>query len=68
MTGTMPRGLFEVRTQSKKFMDHVWGDKELKDENDESTENPEMLDIPTAERQPQSDVIQNVQRYTGYLK
>jgi len=54
--------------KAKKFMDHVQGDKELKEENNESAENSEIVNIPNAEAvtegQTQSDGIQNIHDFT----
>ena len=59
---------YEVGIKAKKFMDHVQGDKASKDENDESADNSEIVNIPTAEAagegQQQSDGIQNMQDAT----
>ena len=51
--------------KAKKFMDHVQDDKASKNENDESADYSEIVNIPTAEAvgegQQQSDGIQNMQ-------
>ena len=54
--------------KAKTFMDHVQDDKASKDENDESADNSEIVNIPTAEAVAeglqQSDGIQNMQDVT----